>query len=51
MLPGLVERHLLIKHAFNRSHHGFKAMHPKGKGFVWLIVSLLFLVKRQNALD
>lgn len=46
MLPGFVERHLLIKHPFNRTHHRFKAVHPEGESFVWLVVSLLLLVNK-----
>lgn len=43
MLPGFVQRHLLIKHSFNGAHHRLKAVHPEGEGFVRLVVSLLLL--------
>lgn len=48
MLPGFVERHLLIEHPFDGPHHRFKAMHPKGEGFMWLVVSLLLLINTQK---
>lgn len=43
MFPGFVERHLLIKNPLDGPHHGLKAMHPEGEGFVGLVVSLLLL--------
>lgn len=46
MLPGFVERHLLIKNPFNRPHHRLKAVHPEGEGFMWLVVSLLLLINK-----
>ena len=48
MLPGFVERHLLIKYPFNGSHHRFKAVHSKGEGFMWLVVSLLLLMNKKT---
>lgn len=45
MLPGLVEGHLLIKNPFDRPHHGLEAVHPEGEGFMWLVVSLLLLIR------
>lgn len=48
MLPGFVERHLLIKHSFDGPHHRFEAVHPEGEGFMWLVVSLLLLVNKQE---
>lgn len=50
VLPGFVERHLLIKHPLDRPHHGFKAMHPEGEGFMWLVVSLLLLINKDRSL-
>lgn len=44
VLPGLVERHLLVEDAFDWSHYRFEAVHPEGEGFVRLIVPLLLLI-------
>lgn len=51
VLPGFVERHLLIKHPFDRPHHRLKAVHPEGEGFVWLVVSLLLLMKQTKSMS
>lgn len=48
MLPGFVERHLFVEHSFNGPDHRLKAVHPEGEGFMWLVVSLLLLINKQN---
>lgn len=48
MFSGFVEGHFLIKNPLDRPHHGLKAMHPEGEGFVRLVVSLLLLKKKKK---
>lgn len=48
VLPGFVERHLFVEHSFNGPDHRLKAVHPEGEGFMWLVVSLLLLINKQN---
>lgn len=48
MFSGFVEGHFLVKNPLDRPHHGLKAMHPEGEGFVRLVVSLLLLKKSKK---
>lgn len=47
VLPGLVERGLLIKHTLHRPHYRLKAMHAEGERLMGLAISVTFLPREK----